>query len=65
MTEFAYNNAKNTNTGHTFFELNCDFYLWTSYKKDIDPCFQSKSVNKLANEFKELITICRKNLKYV
>lgn len=24
MAKFAYNNAKNTNIGHTSFELNCD-----------------------------------------
>ena len=26
MVEFAYNNAKNTNTSYIFFKLNCKYY---------------------------------------
>ena len=35
MMEFAYNNAKNISTGHTLFELNCDYYPRMSYEEDV------------------------------
>lgn len=47
MAKFAYNNAKNININHTLFELNYGYYPYVFYKKDIDPYFKSKSVNKL------------------
>ena len=28
IAKFAYNNAKNANTGHTLFELNCGYHSW-------------------------------------
>ncbi len=64
MAEFAYNNAKNASTGHTLFELNYDFYSRASYKKDVDPRSQSKSVDKLATKFRELMAICRENFQH-
>ncbi len=48
MTEFTYNNAKNANTGHTPFELNCDYHFYISYKQEINPCSKSKLVDKLS-----------------
>ena len=33
MAEFAYNNAKNSSTGHTLFELNCGYHLCVSFVK--------------------------------
>ena len=36
MAKFAYNNAKNTNIGHTPFELNCGYHSQMSYKEEID-----------------------------
>ena len=42
MAEFVYNNAKNANTGHTPFELNCGYHFCISFKEDTDPCSQSK-----------------------
>ncbi len=62
MAEFAYNNMKNTSTGHMPFELNCGYHSQASYKEDVDPHFQSKSVDELATELKELIAVCRENL---
>ena len=62
MAEFGYNNAKNANTGHTPFELNCGYYPWVSYEEDINPRSKSKSANKLLAELQELITVCYKNL---
>ncbi len=64
MAEFAYKNAKNTSTGQTPFELSCDFHPQASYKKDVNPRFQSKSADKLATKLRELMAICKKNLQY-
>ena len=64
MAEFAYNNTKNVSTGYTSFELNCGYHPWIAYKEDINPCFQSKSVNKLSVELRELIIVCRENLHH-
>ena len=62
MIEFAYNNAKNVSTGHTFFKLNCGYHLWVFYEEDINLCSKSKSADKLSAELWELMTTCRKNL---
>ena len=35
-----------------------------SYKEDIDPCFKSKSVDKLLTKLQELMTVSRKNLHH-
>ena len=64
MAEFAYNNAKNTSTGHTSFKLNCGYYSWISYKEDVDPRSQSKSADELLEELRELMIVCRKNLHH-
>ncbi len=62
MAKFAYNNAKNASTGHMPFELNCSYHPQASYKKDVNPCSQSKSADKLATKFRELMAVCRENL---
>ena len=62
MTEFAYNNVKNASSGHTFFELNCKYHLWVSYKKDLDPHSKSKIAKELSFELQNLIAICQQNL---
>ena len=62
MAEFAYNNIKNANTGHTSFEINCGFYLQVSFKDDVDPYSRSRSADKLANELRELMNIYHQNL---
>ena len=64
MTEFAYNNAKNASTGYTLFELNCSYHSRVFYKENVDPCSKSKSADDLANNLRELMTVCRKNLHY-
>ncbi len=58
MAKFTYNNAKNTSTGHTLFELNCDYHPRVSFKEDVDPRLRSRSTNKLAEELRELIEVC-------
>lgn len=42
MAKFAYNNAKNACIGHTYFEVNCGYYFWKYYEKDVDPHSKSK-----------------------
>ena len=46
MAEFAYNNAKNANTNHTPFKLNCGYHPCVSFEKDTNPCSWSKTANK-------------------
>ena len=62
MAKFAYNNDKNTSTGHTCFEVNCGYHSCVPFKEDTDSCFPSKSADKLLTELQELITICWQNL---
>lgn len=49
-------------SGHIPFELNSDYHLWISYKKDIDLCFRSKIVNKLLAKLRKLMIVCCENL---
>ena len=62
MAEFAYNNAKNTSIGHTPFELNCDYHPQMSYEEDVDSRSQSKLVDELLAELRELMIVYQKNL---
>ena len=62
MAEFTYNNTQNASTGYRPFELNCSYHPEISYKEDINLRFQSKSVDELATELRELIATCKKNL---
>ena len=64
MAEFAYNNAKNAGTSHTPFELNCGYHPRMSYKKDVNPRSQLKSVDKLAAELTKLMIVCCENLHH-
>lgn len=64
MAEFVYNNVKIVSTGHILFELNCGYYPWILYKKDIDLCFWSKTADKLLAKLWELIIICQENFCY-
>ncbi len=62
MTEFTYNNAKNTSTGHTPFELNCDYHPRVSFEEDVNSRSRSRSANELSEELRELIEVCCQNL---
>ena len=62
IAEFAYNNAKNTNIGHTPFELNCGYHLCVSYKKNLDLRSKSRTKEELSSKLQELITMCQQNL---
>ena len=58
MAEFAYNNAKNANTGYTPFELNCGYHFQMLYKKKLDSYSKSKSIDKLSAKLRKLMIIC-------
>ena len=62
IAKFAYNNAKNASTGHTFLELNYGYHFWVFYKEDINPRSKSKLAEELLVELRELMTVCRQNL---
>ncbi len=64
MAEFAYNNAKNASTGHTPFELNCDYHPRVFFEEDVNPRSRSRSANKLVEELRKLIKVCCQNLLY-
>ena len=65
IPEFAYNNAKNTRTGYTFFKLNCRSYPCVSYEKDFDPHSKSRTAKKLSSKLQKLMTVCQQNLHHV
>ena len=62
MAEFAYNNMKNASTGYTPFELKCGYHPRVSYKS-IDPGSRSKATDERADDLRNLMTACRKNLQ--
>ena len=64
MAVFAYNNAKNSSTGHMLFELNYGYHLHIFFEEDNNPRSQSKSADKLSAELQDLITIYRKYLHH-
>ena len=64
MAEFAYNNAKNASTGHTPFELTCNYHLRISFKEDTDPRSWSKTADELLAELQKLMSVCRENLHH-
>ena len=50
MAEFAYNNAKNTNTSYMFFKLNYRYYFCVSYKENLDLCSKLRIMEELFSE---------------
>ncbi len=64
MAEFAYNNTKNTSTGHTLFELNCGYHTRVFFEEDVDLGSRSCSANEPAEELKHLMEVCYQNLLY-
>ena len=50
MAQFANNNAKNANTGHTFFKLNCGYHSCISYEKSLDLRSKSRIIEELSFE---------------
>ena len=64
MAKFIYNNAKNTSTGYTSFELNCRYHPRVSYDEDFDLRSKSRNTEELSSELQELMTICQQNFYY-
>lgn len=64
IAKFVYNNAKNTSTGCTHFQLNCGYHPQIYYKEDIDSPSKSKITKKLLFKLCELMTICQEKLHY-
>ncbi len=64
IAEFAYHDAKNASTGHTQFKLNCGYHPGVSSEGNVELRSKSKSAEELAIELKELLTVCRENLRY-
>lgn len=62
IVKFTNNNTKNASINDLFFELNCNYYYYILYKKDINSHIWSKSINGLLGKFEKLMTICLKNL---
>ncbi len=62
MAEFAYNNIKNANIGHTPFEFNCGYHPRVFFEEDVDPRSRSRLANELAEELRELTEVCYQNL---
>ena len=62
MAEFTYNNSNNASTSHTPFELNYGYHSWMLYKKEVDPCSQSKSTNEVLERLRELMIVYCENL---
>ena len=64
MVEFVYNNAKNSITSYTPFELNCSYHACVSFEEDTDPRSQSKSPDKLLAKLCDVMIVCQKNLHH-
>ena len=64
IAEFAYNNAKNTNTSHTLFKLSYSYHSKVLFKEDINFYLRFCSIDKLAKKLKGLMKICCQNLLY-
>ena len=62
MAEFAYNNVKNTSTGHTPFEFNCRYHPRVSYEENLDPRSKSKTMKELSSKLRNLMAVCQQNL---
>ena len=44
------------------FELNYGYHPSVFFEKNTNPCFQSKTADKLLTKLQELMTVCWKNL---
>ena len=65
IAEFAYNNAKDTNTGLTPIALTFGYQPQNSFEEDINLHLRSRFADKLVDELRELIEIYCQNLFHV
>ena len=47
------------------FELNCVYYSWIFYEKNINFYFKFKLIDKLSAKLRRLMTVYRENLYYL
>ena len=47
IAEFIYNNTRNINTSHIFFEFNYKYHLYIFYKKNHNLYLKLKTIKKL------------------
>ena len=64
ITEFAYNNAKNTSTNHILFKLNYKYHPRVSYKKDLGLRSKLKTMEELSSKLQNLMAVCQQNLHH-
>lgn len=64
IVEFTNNNLKNANIDNILFKFNICYHFYTSYKEEVSLCFELKSVERLVNNLKDLMMICRNNFDY-
>ena len=62
IAEFAHNNAKNTTTGYTLFELNCGYHPCIFYEEDLDTRSKLRTAEELSSKFRKLMTVYQQNL---
>lgn len=65
MTEFAYNNVKNSSINQILFKFNYEYNQKILYKDDVDFCFQSKTAVEQSAELEKLIIVCQLKICYV
>ena len=63
MAEFAFNNSKHSSTGLTPFELNCGYHPRMGYEDELDPRSRSRAAGAEVAELKELMDLCKANLR--
>ena len=63
MAEFAFNNSKHSSTGLTPFELNCGYHPRMSYEDELEPRSRSRAAGAEVAELKELMDLCKANLR--
>lgn len=65
MTEFAYNNIKTANIGHTFLKLNYRYYSKALNKKDINSHLWLKLADRLLTQLRNPTNVYKKKLSYM
>ena len=64
MAKFTYNNAKNSSTGYTPFELNCGYHPHVFFEKNSNFCSQLKSADELLAKLRDLMIVWWGNLHH-
>lgn len=65
MADFVYNNTKNINISHTHFKFNYKYDFYIFYKKNNNFYFNSKSINELLGQLKNILDVYQNNIYYI